>query len=80
MGLTAERDRQSKPGPTTRRRCHDRLDRCRKAVSGIEATGRVPGIDSAEFPRIAEETGQGCPIAGAISGNVEISVNATLES
>jgi len=46
----------------------------------INVQGRVPGIDSAEFTRIATATGQGCPISGAIMGNVEITVNATLES
>jgi osmotically inducible protein OsmC len=46
----------------------------------INVQGRVPGIDPAEFTRIADETGQGCPISGALTGNVAISVNATLES
>jgi osmotically inducible protein OsmC len=46
----------------------------------ITVAGRVPGIAAADFTRIAEETSQGCPISGAIKGNVEISVNATLES
>lgn len=46
----------------------------------ITVTGRVPGISAADFTRLAEETGQGCPISGALKGNVTISVNATLES
>lgn len=46
----------------------------------IDVQGRVPGLDPADFARIAADTGQGCPIAGAIKGNVAISVNATLES
>ncbi len=46
----------------------------------INVTGRIPGMEADEFTRIAEETGQGCPISGALKGNVEISVTATLES
>ncbi len=45
----------------------------------ISVEGRVPGISEADFTRIAEETGQGCPISGAIKGNVQIKVNARLE-
>jgi osmotically inducible protein OsmC len=46
----------------------------------IDVRGHVPGIAAAEFERLAQETGQGCPISGAIRGNVEISVTAHLES
>jgi osmotically inducible protein OsmC len=46
----------------------------------IDVRARVPGIEAAEFEQIAQETGQGCPISGAIRGNVEISVTAQLES
>jgi len=44
----------------------------------IVVHGTVPGIDPAEFTRLADETGQGCPIAGAIKGNVAISVESQL--
>ena|SRR5690349_12496968 len=46
----------------------------------IAVSGSVPGIDAAEFSRIAESTGQNCPISGALRNNVAISVNAQLES
>jgi len=46
----------------------------------IDVRGRVPGVAAADFDRIADETGQGCPISGAIRNNVEIKVNAHLES
>jgi osmotically inducible protein OsmC len=46
----------------------------------IDVRGRVPGMDAAEFDRLAQEAGEGCPIAGAIRNNVEITVNAQLES
>ncbi len=48
--------------------------------SHIVVTGRVPGIDQAKFEEAAAAAGQGCPISGALKGNVEISVDATLEA
>jgi hypothetical protein len=39
----------------------------------------VPGIDQDAFAAAAAAAGEGCPISGALKGNVEISVDATLE-
>ena len=47
--------------------------------SHIVVKGRVPGIDQAAFEEAARGASQGCPISGALQGNVEISVEATLE-
>ena len=47
--------------------------------SRLTVSGRVDGIDEAEFTRAAEAAAEGCPISGALKGNVEISVDATLE-
>lgn len=47
--------------------------------SRIVVKGRVPGIDASQFEEAAKAAGQGCPISGAIKGNVEISVEATLD-
>jgi osmotically inducible protein OsmC len=47
--------------------------------SRIVVRGRVPGIDQAAFEAAADDAGQNCPISGALRGNVEISVEATLE-
>jgi lipoyl-dependent peroxiredoxin len=47
-------------------------------TSQLEVTGHVPGIDAAQFEQIARGAGEGCPIGGALKGNVEISVEATL--
>jgi osmotically inducible protein OsmC len=38
----------------------------------------VPNLDQATFERIAQETKEGCPVSKAITGNVEVSVEATL--
>jgi len=48
--------------------------------SRISVAGRVPGIDQAGFEEAARDAGEGCPISGALKGNVEITVEATLET
>jgi lipoyl-dependent peroxiredoxin len=47
--------------------------------SHIVVTGRVPDIDQTQFEEAARAAGEGCPISGALKGNIEISVDATLE-
>lgn len=44
----------------------------------LEVTGKVPGISAAEFEQAAKAAGQGCPISGALKGNVAITVHAKL--
>ena len=48
--------------------------------SHIVVSGSVPGIDQQAFEAAAAGAGEGCPISGALKGNVEITVDATLES
>jgi lipoyl-dependent peroxiredoxin len=48
--------------------------------SHIVVRGRVPGIDQSRFEEAAASAGQNCPISGALKGNIEITVDATLES
>jgi osmotically inducible protein OsmC len=48
--------------------------------SHIVVSGRVPGIDQARFAEAASAAGDGCPISGALKGNIEITVDATLEA
>lgn len=48
--------------------------------SRIKVSGRVEGIDQADFEGAAQAAGVGCPISGALKGNVEIEIEATLES
>ena len=47
-------------------------------TSEIEVTGTVPGMDEAAFRKAAEDARDGCPISGALKGNVELSVKARL--
>lgn len=46
--------------------------------SHLTVTGTVPGIDKTAFAAAAEKAKDGCPISGALQGNVELSVEATL--
>src|SRR3954452_11140903 len=46
--------------------------------SHIVVSGSVPGIDADTFAAAAAAAGEGCPISGALKGNIEISVDATL--
>jgi osmotically inducible protein OsmC len=48
--------------------------------SALTVTGRVPGLDAAAFQEAAEGAKEGCPVSGALKGNVELSVEANLES
>ena len=47
--------------------------------STLTATAKVANISEEQFQRIAEGAKNGCPISRAITGNVELAVNATLE-
>ena len=50
------------------------------ASSHLKLRGQVPGIDAAGFQKAAEAAKDGCPISGALKGNVALSIEATLES
>ena len=47
-------------------------------TSLITVKGTVPGLDEAAFKEAAEAAKDGCPISGALKGNVELSVEASL--
>ncbi len=46
--------------------------------SEITVRGTVPGMDEAAFKKAASAAKDGCPISGALKGNVELSVTASL--
>ena len=48
--------------------------------SSIVVTGSVPGIDQETFAAAAASAGENCPISGALKGNLEVTVSATLAS
>ena len=41
--------------------------------------GKVPGLDQAGFAKAAEDAKNGCPVSGALKGNVAFELDATLE-
>jgi osmotically inducible protein OsmC len=47
--------------------------------SHLTVRGWVPGADAATFQTAADKAKDGCPISRALKGNVELSVDATLE-
>jgi osmotically inducible protein OsmC len=47
--------------------------------SALTVRGVVPGISPEAFQTAAEAARDGCPISRALKGNVELSVDATLE-
>lgn len=59
----------------------DRVGGGFKVVSSrLTVRGRVAGLDAERFRSLAEQAKDGCPISRALAGNVELSVEATLES
>jgi osmotically inducible protein OsmC len=45
----------------------------------LNVRAQVPGVDRAQFQQIAEATKTGCPVSGALKGNVKIELEAELE-
>ena len=48
--------------------------------SRLTVKGCVPGMDESQFRSIADQAKDNCPISRALSGNVSLSVEATLET
>jgi lipoyl-dependent peroxiredoxin len=48
--------------------------------AALTVRGRVPGIDESAFVEAAEGAKDGCPVSGALKGNVELTVDAQLET
>lgn len=55
-------------------------DGWRVSTSKLTVKASVPGIDEAAFDELANAAKDGCPISQALRGNVELSVDAALES
>ncbi len=55
------------------------VDGLKISTMRIQAEGRVPGVDADTFSRVAREAEQACPVSNALRGNVEITVEGTLQ-
>jgi lipoyl-dependent peroxiredoxin len=49
-------------------------------TAALTVVGRIPGIDENAFREAAEGAKEGCPVSGALKGNVELTLDARLES
>ena len=57
----------------------DQVDGGWKVVSSaLKVVGTVPGLDASGFQAAAEAAKDGCPISGMMTGNVALSVEASL--
>jgi osmotically inducible protein OsmC len=50
----------------------------RVTSSALEVEGVVPGLDESGFVQAAERAKDGCPVSGALKGNLEITLRARL--
>jgi len=46
----------------------------------LTVRAKVPNVDAPTFRKIAEATKDGCPVSGALKGNVKIDLNASLDA
>ena len=44
----------------------------------LTVRAKVPNIDNAKFQELVVVSRDGCPVSGAIKGNVDLQVDATL--
>ena len=47
-------------------------------IENIDTPRCVPGADTANFVKAAEDAKENCPVSRALKGNVKLSVRATL--
>jgi lipoyl-dependent peroxiredoxin len=82
MALSAGLGRAQKPPKkleTTATATFDKVgDAWKVTTMEIEVVGVVPGASPAEFEAAAKAASEGCPISGALKGNVAVSVKARL--
>ncbi|HUK21909.1 MAG TPA: OsmC family peroxiredoxin [Gemmatimonadales bacterium] len=45
----------------------------------LTVRAKVPGIDAATFQQAAQAAKDGCPVSGALKGNVQVKLDAKLE-
>jgi osmotically inducible protein OsmC len=82
MAFSAQLARNSTPATTLDVKAvvtFDKTDAGWKiAKSELTVRGTVDGIDEAKFVELANAAKDGCPVSGALKGNVELSVDASL--
>jgi lipoyl-dependent peroxiredoxin len=48
--------------------------------AALTVVGTVPGMDEGAFKNAAEEAKENCPVSGALKGNVELTLDARLQT
>jgi lipoyl-dependent peroxiredoxin len=48
--------------------------------SALTVVGRVPGLDETAFKEAAEDAKENCPVSSALKNNVELTLDARLQS
>jgi osmotically inducible protein OsmC len=48
--------------------------------AALTVVGAVPGMDEAAFKAAAEDAKENCPVSGALKGNVELTLDARLQT
>lgn len=48
--------------------------------AALTVVGTVPGVDETAFKEAAEQAKDGCPVSSALKGNVELTLDARLQS
>ncbi len=83
MALSAGLERAGKPPTRVETRAACTVE---KVGEGFKITrmrlvvrGKVPGMDQAAFAKAAEDAKNGCPVSGALKGNVAFELDAKLE-
>ena len=82
MALALGLERAGTPATRIETRAACTIDRVGEGfkITTMRLTVRaaVPKIDSETFKRAAEQTKTGCPVSGALKGNVELTLDAEL--
>jgi lipoyl-dependent peroxiredoxin len=83
MALSAGLARQQKPADrlsVTATATFDKVgDGWKVTTMDLSVSGKVPGLTSGQFEEAAKAAKEGCPISGALRGNVQINLSAKLE-
>lgn len=56
------------------------LDQGKITTANLEVRGQVPGLDAGGFEQAAQKAEQACPVSNAVRNNVQIRLNARLET
>lgn len=83
MALSGVLEKASKPATRISTKAHCTIEKVGDGFKitrmRLEVTGNVPGMDQAGFAQAAEAAKKGCPVSGALQGNVLLELDARLE-